>query len=151
MIFKKVNFLFEVFSRKDLNMSTHEFLTSAELQEELTNIFGEQFYSKTLCHQVCRKVAELADDDRVQTKTDIQVFLKIDGDLEPISIKGHCVVQYNNTIYDYTSDQYVYNGVQPVKGLRILTQENDIPIPEDMEIGQAQVFSNEDYVIFVNS
>jgi hypothetical protein len=149
MIFKQVNFLFEDFSRKDLGMTTEQFLTSKELQEELTDVFGDNFYSKKLCHQVCKKVVELSEDSDVQAVTNILVYLKTEEEYELISSKGHCVVLYKNKLYDYTSDQYANYGVSEVGGLRILSETSDITEFDDMEIGDARVFVNGAYVILL--
>lgn len=92
--------------------STEQFLMSKELLEKLESKFGIDYYNKPLCKEVCEYIHELCNKCII-LEFAIGVWKYEDYSLEPISNKGHCVIKYNNKIYDYTSGQYDDYGISP--------------------------------------
>ena len=101
--------------------ATEQFLLSKDLLKNLEDKFGSDYFNKPLCKEVCNYIKELCNKCEILDFT-IGVWKYIDYSLEPISNKGHCVIKYNNKIYDYTSGQYDDYGISKASSQpRVLT------------------------------
>ena len=100
-------------------------LTSQSLINELRQQFGNDFDSKPLCKEVIQYLMSKFNDELQYHFFNVIVISKEDG---VISNQGHCVIMYNNKIYDYTSNQYShYNGIDKINYCpRVLTYDEEI-------------------------
>lgn len=107
-------------------MYTKEYLVSKQLQKELTDEFGPDYYEKPVCREVCEFINSRCPEAKILSLA-IGVWKYDNYELEPISIKGHAVILFQNTIYDYTSEQYLSYGIQPAQSIpRILEIDNKL-------------------------
>lgn len=83
-------------------IDTQTTLTSASLIEKLKESFGNNFNYKPICKDVCDFIHDmLPDTEVVECMFGINSF----GNKVPISSK-HYVIKYENTLYDFTNQQY---------------------------------------------
>lgn len=123
---------------------TESFLTSKRLYQELSNKFGNDFSSKPICKEVCEYIKAKCSRCELLSFA-IGVFKFTNYMIEPISVKGHCVIRYNNKLYDYTSNQYISYGIKPVRDqVRVLTYDEKLS-----KSFESEVYSNDDYIIVV--
>lgn len=116
-------------------------LTSPALINELKQQFGNDFDSKPLCKEVCEYVISKFDGDLQGHFFNIIVMSREDG---IISNQGHCVIMYNNKIYDYTSNQYSqYNGIDKINYCpRVLTYDEEMS-----NLFEMNCYSHDNYII----
>ena len=118
------------------------FLVSNELLDQLEEEFGNDYYKKNLCEEVCKFVKSKCNQCELLSFA-IGVFKLGNYELEPISTKGHCVIRYNNKVYDYTSNQYDSYGITPARTQpRILTYNDKLS-----KKYEAEVYSDNDYIV----
>ena len=120
-----------------------EFLRSKELQDELIAQFGENFSEKPICKEVCEYVKDRCLKCELLSFA-ISVWKDLGSEFECISNKGHCVIRLDNSLYDYTSNQYIDYGIDYSDGVRIL------PYNEKLSKAlNAKIYSNKNYMIVV--
>lgn len=120
------------------------FLTSKSLQKQLAEEFGSGYAAKPICNKVCKFIKDL--EPRCEMLDFMIAVWKLDDHTaEPISVKGHCVIRYNNKLYDYTSHQFDDYGIDVAKTEpRILIREADLD-----EFFGADAYADGNYVITV--
>lgn len=123
--------------------STINFLTSSALINELKTKFGSNFYNKPVCKHVCEYIANRCDRCEA-LKFEIGVWKLSGDDIEPISIKGHCVIRYQDKLYDFTSGQYSQYGISEGELPRILEYDSTLS-----KIYNIDIYRDNDYIITV--
>ena len=127
---------------KEHYVIVEEFLTSKELINQLKEEFGVDYYKKPLCKEVCMFIKNLCPKCEVLDFM-ISVWKYTDYQLEPISRQGHCVIRYDNKLYDYTSNQYAdYDITESLEQPRILEYDSRLS-----DVFGAKVYRDLDYVI----
>lgn len=122
--------------------STEQFLMSKELKQKLEAEFGSDYYNRPLCKEVCEYIHELCHKCEVLDFA-IGVWKYTNYSLEPISNKGHCVIKYNNKIYDYTSGQYNDYGITEADSQpRVLSYNKEFSDAFGLD-----TYADKDYVI----
>lgn len=121
-----------------------EFLVSNDLMNKLKNKFGKEYYKNPLCKDVCMYVKELCPKCDLLDFA-IGVWKYENYEMQPISNKGHCVIRYEDKIYDYTSSQYDHYGITPSrKQPRVLIYNEQLSNSFGTEI-----YIDKDYAISV--
>ena len=131
--------------KKKLNehhVITSEFLVSDELLSQIEEKFGPDYYKKPLCKEVCEFVADKCPECKMLSFA-IAVWKLENYELEPISVKGHCVIKYDNKLYDYTSDQYLKYGITPAKSQPRILEYNE----EYSKAFDADIYVDGNYII----
>lgn len=123
---------------------TSEFLVSNELLSQLEEKFGPDYYKKPLCKEVCEFVSSKCPECKMLSFA-IAVWKLEKYELEPISVKGHCVIKYNNKLYDYTSDQYLNYGITPAKSQPRILEYSE----EYSKAFNADIYVDDNYIISV--
>ena len=83
-------------------IDTQATLVSSSLVEKLKENFGDNFNYEHICKEVCDFIHDmLPDTEIVECMFGIHSF----GDEVPIS-SNHYVIKYENTLYDFTNQQY---------------------------------------------
>ncbi len=123
---------------------TAEFLVSNELLDQIKEKFGVEYYKKPLCKEVCEFVKSLCPECKLLDFA-VGVWKYSNYELEPISTKGHCVIQYQDKVYDYTSDQYTGYGISKADSQPRILKYNK----SASEAFGGDVFMDRDYVISV--
>ena len=119
-------------------------LTSKELLDELADKFGSDYYKKPICKEVCEYVASRCNGCELLSFA-ISVWKLVDYEVEPISVKGHCVIKAGDKIYDYTSGQYDSYGIAPAK-----TQPRVLNYDEELSKALAgEIYRDRDYLIVI--
>ena len=131
------------------SLSTEQYLQSELLQKQLADKFGRNFYEKPICREVCDYVKDLCQDSLLRVE-DASVYKEVTNedksiDYEPVSQKGHTVIIYRDTLYDFTGDQYQSYGFDKANGLRIMRREK---IDNDLFSGMIS-YKLDDYIICV--
>ena len=120
-----------------------EYLVSKQLDNELKAEFGDNYSEQPICKSVCEYIKSKCPKCEVLAFA-VGVWKQIGNEFECISNKGHCVIKLDDTIYDYTSNQYVNYGIDYSEGVRILEQDYDLT----KALG-ADIYRNNNYIIAV--
>lgn len=120
------------------------YLTSKLLLSEISEIFGDDYYKKPLCKEVCEFVKSKCPSCEL-LEFAISVWKLSDYELEPISVKGHCVIRYDNKIYDYTSEQYSNYHISKAESQpRILNYSDKLS-----KALAAEIYVDNDYIVAI--
>ena len=123
---------------------TEDFLTSKRLIKQLEDKFGKDYYKKPICKEVCEYIHTLCN--KCEPLTFAIGVWKLDNHfIEPISVKGHCVIRYKNKLYDYTSGQYDIYGIETsIRQPRILDFDEILS-----KSYRSNIYRDKDYIISV--
>ena len=121
---------------------TDWFLRSKDLDDQLKAEFGDDYASRPICRDVCRFVKSKCPNCQTLEYA-VGVWKNSKPDLEPISVKGHCVIMYDGKIYDYTSHQYDDYGFIPTDAQpRVLIRDDAMSQHFNLDF-----YRDKDYII----
>ena len=136
------SYIGESVSLNEVHVIPREYLMSRELNQELKDAFGDRYFEQPLCKEVCEYISARCSKCRM-LKFAIGVWKDTGSDLELISNKGHCVIELDNKIYDFTSDQYNHYGISKKKSQpRVLDYDEDLS-----KVFDCPVYRDNDYLI----
>lgn len=122
-------------------------LQSKELFQKLQKEFGKDFFASKKCEEVSTYVNRLLPQTKILRN--FSLWCKIDEEFNFVGNNEHTVLFYNDKIYDYTSDQYVINGVEPSNGLRVLVPTT-VHTDFGYEFDNGNWFNDKNYYICLN-
>lgn len=108
-------------------LATHDILTSELFINELQEQFGSDFSYKPLCKEVTQYICnKFSNVKGLYNNVIVCSYTEEDG-LTPVSVNGHCVVMFENKIYDYTSNQYAhYPNIEESVCPRVLEHNEEL-------------------------
>ena len=95
-------------------VNIEDYLLSDQLDNDLKAEFGENYSNQPLCKEICEYIKSHCPSCEV-LRFCIGVWKENNHEVELISNKGHCVIKYQDSLYDFTSDQYNHYGITKKK------------------------------------
>ena len=123
-------------------MDAEDYLLSDQLDNDLKSEFGDNYSDQPLCKEICEYIKSHCPDCEALTFC-IGVWKQEITGIELISNKGHCVIRYDNKVYDFTSDQYNHYGIsRKTSQPRILAYDEELS-----KLFGCPVYRDNDYII----
>ena len=123
---------------------TDEYLRSEDLYNNLKEIFGEDFSTKPISKEICNYIAKICKDCKV-LDTSVHFWKEENYSLTSLLDENtrDAVIEYDGKIYDYTSNQFIDQGIPSVKNKPMILDYD----PNSSQIFGLRLFRNGIYLI----